>query len=339
MSAPATPSLATMSATNAGPEVSWPTRRIGGFANIDYGGMDALDDVHFKLGDVVLHATAELSTYWSFFTEVTFNPKQVKVERAILRYDYSEYFTFSAGRYHQRILYWNDTFHHGRWLQTTIERPSIIVFGGKLLPVHSTGVVIEGALPILPALGLQYHLGLTDGNADHTHDSSMPASINSLSEVAFTGSLMARPPSVRGLQLGLTGYYDPAYVHGTMKMPMTTISAHVALERETPEIIAEYLHLRHDHMGSVFTSNAAYLQVAWRLSAFDGLMKPYYRFEWTRLSRDDVALATLQSGDRHTAGLRLDLTSVVALKLEYRNVTPVGMQSSHGGFAQLGMAW
>ena len=38
--------------------------------------------------------------------------------------------------------YWNNAFHHGRWLQITVDRPEILKFEdeGGLLPVHLVGV-------------------------------------------------------------------------------------------------------------------------------------------------------------------------------------------------------
>ncbi len=54
----------------------------------------------------------------------------VEVERSLIRFDQSDYFKISFGRYHTPINYWNDTFHHGSWLQTSVSRPEMTQFGG-----------------------------------------------------------------------------------------------------------------------------------------------------------------------------------------------------------------
>ena len=70
-----------------------------------------------------------------------------EVERMILRFDHSDRLKVSFGRYHTPINYWNTAFHHGQWLQTTITRPEMIQFGGRFLPVHFVGALVEGGVP------------------------------------------------------------------------------------------------------------------------------------------------------------------------------------------------
>ena len=47
-----------------------------------------------------------------------------------------------AGRTHAELGYWNNAFHHGRWLQIAVDRPEILKFEdeGGVLPVHLVGV-------------------------------------------------------------------------------------------------------------------------------------------------------------------------------------------------------
>lgn len=330
------------SAAIAAASAAYPTKRVGGFADVEFGGMGDPDGMRFKLGKLVLHASAELSPYWSFFAELTVGTGGVgsaKAERILIRYDYSEYLTFTAGRYHQPILYWNRTFHHGTWLQTTASRPEIIAFGGKLLPVHSIGVAIEGAVPGMSALGMRYHLAATGGDADHSHGATEAKEVHERLEIAYTGVLTARPEAIDGLQIGVAGYMDGGHIHAGQPGSELTVSGHVVLDREEPELIAEALHVRHTRGNQTFVSNAAYAQVAWRIRQLEGRFKPYYRFEWSRLAANDIGLIGLKSHDIHTVGLRTDLYTMVALKTEYRNNQPVGGNQSHGGFVQLGVAW
>ena len=65
----------------------------------------------------------------------------------ILRFDRSDQLKVSFGLYHTPINWWNTFYHHGQWLQTSIQRPEMIQFGGRFLPVHFVGALVEGVLP------------------------------------------------------------------------------------------------------------------------------------------------------------------------------------------------
>src|SRR4029077_8829892 len=111
----------------------------------------------------------------SFFGEMSFTARQdagqgtppatgfnAEVERAIIRFDQSDYLKVSFGRYHTPINYWNTAFHHGAWLQTTISRPEMTQFGGSFLPVHFVGSLVEGAVPA-GGLNFNYNVGIGNG--------------------------------------------------------------------------------------------------------------------------------------------------------------------------------
>ena len=57
-------------------------------------------------------------------------------------------FNVAVGRYHTAIGYYNNAYHHGKWLQTAAERPHIYDFedSGGLLPIHNVGVSVSGAI-------------------------------------------------------------------------------------------------------------------------------------------------------------------------------------------------
>src|SRR6185437_12183959 len=103
----------------------------------------------------------------SYFAEVSWtsgaNGFTTTLERSVIRYDYSDYFKISAGRYHTPISYWNTAYHHGLWLQTTISRPEMIQFGGRLLPVHFVGLLAQGLVPGTGSLNLHYEAGVGNG--------------------------------------------------------------------------------------------------------------------------------------------------------------------------------
>jgi len=69
------------------------------------------------------------------------------------------------GRTHNPSSYWRDQFHHGGWLQPTINRPGItdFEFSGGVLPVISTGATYEGGSAVNNYGGLSYviNFGIT----------------------------------------------------------------------------------------------------------------------------------------------------------------------------------
>ena len=141
------------------PGAEYPSLRLSGFANVDFAAQDKSEGARgFNEGQFVLHLASALSPRVNFFGELSLTPRadagtgtpaatgfNVEVERAIIRFDQSDHLKVSFGRYHTPINWWNTAFHHGAWLQTTISRPEMTQFGGKFIPVHFVGALVEGS--------------------------------------------------------------------------------------------------------------------------------------------------------------------------------------------------
>jgi hypothetical protein len=71
------------------------------------------------------------------------------------------------GRFHQPGSAWNNEYHHGPYLQTSISRPSIEQWEDEdgVVPQHLAGVLAESRWPIARGHGLQVALGLGYGSA------------------------------------------------------------------------------------------------------------------------------------------------------------------------------
>ena len=105
--------------------------------------------------------------------------------------------------------------------------------------------------------------------------------------------------------------------------------------RETPEFIAEVANVRHQpNGGRTSNSQALYVQAAYRLPFGEKLWKPYYRFEYTHIPKSDFVFRNLQGLNESTLGLRYDISSFAALKLEYRSVARPGVKRYNGAFVQ-----
>ena len=160
----------------------------------------------------MLHFASALSGKVSYFGEVSFTAEpttyELAVERSIVRYDYNDYFKLSFGKYHTPIGYWNATFHHGAWLQTTISRPEMVKFGGNLIPVHFVGALAEGNIPS-GGLGLGYNVGLGNGRGSLFSKAGDSGDVNS--NRAWVANVYAGPSRLYGLQLGGSFYGDKLY--------------------------------------------------------------------------------------------------------------------------------
>ena len=276
----------------------------------------------FSLGQLVGHVNASLTDRLTLFGEVSATAQQasyaIEVERSILRYDFSDEFKLSAGRFHTPIGYWNTAFHHGAWLQTTIARPEEIKFGSQLLPTHFVGVFAEGSLAT-NALGLGYQVGVGNGRGSTISRAGDAGDVNG--NRAWTVALSARPVALPGTQIGAAYYHDRVSPVTTPGAGEGTTSAYVAWEPGQAEAIAEYAGIRHSPLagGTTTMNHAYYAQLAYRLSGVARAWKPYARAERITTDAADVIFAPLLLGyEGFTGGVRYDFAPYAALKSEVR---------------------
>ncbi len=314
-------------------EHPFPALHLRGFGNLNFSATDdPTTKSGFNLGQFILHVASPISRKVSVFGEISFTAAPTSytldVERYLIRYDLNDYFKLSFGRYHTPINYWNTAFHHGLWLQTTIDRPEMIRFGGRFQPVHFVGMLAEGDLPS-GLLGLGYKVGIGNGRAGSIARAGDSGDINNGRAVVV--SIFSRPRAVDGLQVGGAVYKDEITpspsLPGNPSFRELITSAHVVWTKGAPEFLTEFAHVRHkDELTSdVFNSQAAYVQLGYRLPGVARKWKPYYRFEWSNISPSDplftvsdltVAVRNLVGS---TVGVRYDIVSLAAFKFEYRH--------------------
>ena len=299
-----------------------PPFRILGFADVDYDSTDLRGKEGFSLGQAVAHVIAPLGDRLNLFGEVSATAHDseytIEIERLIVRYDFSDQGMLSAGRYHTPIGYWNTAYHHGAWLQTTIGRPESVKFGSQLVPIHFVGLLFEGKLPS-GGSKFAYDLGVGNGRHENIARAGDAGDINS--EEAWTASAYFKPGS--GVQAGLGVYSDRVSPTGGAQIDESIYSAYFALERETPEVIAEYIRSEHDALtapGGSGSADSFYVQVAYRLRGKAERLKPYLRAEQVDVDAADPLLGGLGLDyDGVLAGLRFDFAPQAALKFEYRD--------------------
>ena len=145
----------------------------------------------------------------------------------------------------------------------------------------------------------------------------------------LAGIVDRRDVDVRDLQIGGAVYRDkitpvPALT-GSPTFGEWISSAQIAWTRETPELISEFANVHHlnNLTGTVYNSQAYYIQLAYRLPWEARKWKPYYRFEYTHVPPTEPLFSTtaFEVTDLvgSTAGVRFDITDFAAFKWEYRH--------------------
>jgi hypothetical protein len=323
-------------------ERHYPSLQIRGFGDVDFAATDqkvTTSNSGFYLGELDLHLASALSRKISYFAEITIDPFPnqylIEVERSFIRYDYNDHFKISFGRYHTPISYWNTAFHHGAWLQTTITRPLMVQDGGVFTPIHLVGLLAEGSIPS-GGLGLNYNVGIGNGRGSFIERPGDAGDINN--NRAWVAKIFARPAKPYGLELGGSVYRDKitCTASGDCSSPLSAdyrewiTDAYVVWTKGAPELLAEFENVNHQAVQSGRTANsdAFYVQFAYRLPWFEKTVKPYYRFEYTHMPLSEQVF-TYQPQVESIVGVRYDISSFAAFKVEYHNLASQAAQGGH----------
>ena len=293
----------------------------------------------FRMGQMVGHVIADLDERFTFFGEVSLTAKDdkysIEVERANVRFDFADEFKISAGRFHTPVGYWNTAFHHGSWLQTSVARPEMIKFGSRFIPTHFVGLIAEGGFPTSP-LGLGYSVGIGNGRASNIARAGDAGDVND--RRAWVARVRSRPISIVGLEVGATFYSDRLLAPDLSRANERIYAVHAALDRDAPEILAEYAHVTHDPVtgsGDFAGSDGYYVQFGYRLQGAFSSVKPYARVEQVVVpSGDDVFEPLGLNYDGVVVGVRYDPGVFLALRLEYRYEQFEGLETTNSLYAQ-----
>jgi hypothetical protein len=313
------------------PVAEYPSLRLSGFGDIDFAAQNKSEGPRgFSEGQFVLHLASALSPRVNVFGELSFTPRtdagtgsppatgfNAEVERVIIRFDHSDYLKVSFGRFHTPINWWNTAFHHGQWLQTTISRPEMTQFGGRFIPVHFVGALVEGNAPAA-GWNVNYQVGIGNGRGSVISRGGDAGDNNA--RPAYVVNVFTKPDSAFGLQFGGSLYLDRVSLAGGPEFDERITAAHVVWLREDPELIAEIADVRHTPVGGTLTTSnrAYYIQAAYRLPSAGRLWKPYYRFEHIDIDSTDTVFAGVPNLVGSTIGIRYDISTYAAIKSEAR---------------------
>ncbi len=322
----------------------FPTLQFHGFADVDYfynsrygaAGSTAVPFYDpsaktrgnsFYLGEFDLFLQSQLAETWSVLTEDVIsaggdNHTGIDIERLELSWTPSEYFNVDLGRFHTQMGYYNTAYHHGTWFQNAVGRPWFLQFedSGGLIPVHTVGVSMHGAIPS-GSLNLAYYVEAGNGR-DYTSSENNPVQnvFDNNGAKAVNLALVAKPDWLPGGQFGVGAYHDSVNPDSLPRTDEWIWNASFAYHGSLWEFMAEGYLVRHHVNGDGNTAHyspMAFAQVARKF----GLFTPYVRFTYVNASANDGIYTTIlnQAGVQYgpSIGLRYDVSTYVALKLQY----------------------
>lgn len=344
--APEPPAAVEMPAVN---EVA-PRLKLNVFGDVGYQFFNHIPNT-FGFGSLDLFMTARLSNKVSTLGEVLFislsdNTIGLDVERLFLKYQQSDSFIASIGRYHTWVGYYNTAFNKGEFLETTTDRPFVYAFDdvGGVLPMQEVGVNLTGKIPS-GKLGLNYVVEAGNGRgwgpgaepAQNNQDVNNGKSIN--------GGLFVRPDKFSALQVGFSLRHDDISLPGP-EVGETIATVHAVFINNNYEILNEGIFVRHAETGGpVFNTGAFYTQFSRRFRAY----RPYFRYQYFNAPSDDPVYAFASQNDYvplndltfvgrlngPTAGVRYDFTAHSALKLQYDRFSLRGLATANGLTSQV----
>ena len=251
------------------------------------------------------------------------------LERLFVRWR-GERLTIDLGRTHTELGYWNNAFHHGRWLQTSVDRPRAIRFedDGGTLPIHWVGVTARW-LMLAGARQLELVGGVANGRGDTVNDIHVADDTNAFK--ALLVKLEARGFGARDLRFGVSAVYDriaaaPATVRPALpNVPIQEAVGNVYAAYRCAGLvcIAEAFDILHTAAGQRWNTFDAFVLAGYRLDRW----VPYVLGEVRTgdVARDPyfspvplVASAALPPFTEATVGIRREIKLWSAVKLEYR---------------------
>jgi hypothetical protein len=287
----------------------------------------------FAIGPLGFQVTAHLAEGLAGRTEFAMSFEDgetvVDVERAYIEYR-TDRLTFAAGRTHAELGYWNNAFHHGRWLQLTINRPHVLRFEdeGGALQVHTVGVSASYG-PGRGGSGLEVALGVGNGHG-RTLDLVQTESDNNWAKSVLLriGAAGIGHPTLRfGINVGVDSIApEPAAVRPLLpdqQMFELLTGVYFALRSEGLIAFSETYNVLHRGGGKTWQFTDGFLIAGYPLGQFtpfgevearagSGFTDPFYNPD-PAIHAETVRPGNFVEG---IAGLRYELSAWSALKLE-----------------------
>ena len=281
--------------------------------------------LNFTLGEQTLFVKSELNERFSFLGEtiIRYAPEtsskfDIRIERAIIKYNYFGNHNLLIGKFHTPINYWNDTYHRGRVFWPTIER--LLVFSQGIIPQSTTGISLQG----LHLGQLRFGYDLMVGNGIGASDL-----IDNDRYKSVTASVHIKP--VDGLRLGASLYHDIISKDAVSSGQPTRDSSQVAVSNVTQNLLTAsvtYLTSRYELLAESTTAfnnsvttgdqrvSTLYIYAGLRIN---NKVIPYVRFDNIQYHNREVFFRK-DNVQSFIAGLRYEINYLTVVKLEYQQL-------------------
>lgn len=281
--------------------------------------------LNFTLGEQTLFIKSELNERFSFLGEtiVRYAPEtnskfDVRIERAVVKFNYFGNHNLLIGKFHTPINYWNDTYHRGRVFWPTIER--LLVFSQGVIPQNTTGISLQGLNLGRLRFGYDVMVGNGIGASDLVDNDRFKS---------LTTSVHIKP--VDGLRLGASLYHD-VISKGAIPLGQPGLdSSQVATSTITQNLLTAsvtYLTKRYELLAESTTAfNQSFTTGNQRVSTlyvYAGLrinnkVIPYVRFDNIQYRNREVYFRK-DNVQSFIAGLRYEINYLTVVKLEYQQL-------------------
>ncbi|MSR47247.1 MAG: hypothetical protein EXS13_09305 [Planctomycetes bacterium] len=279
----------------------------------------------FQFGTLDFFGTARLGEHASALGEVLLEGSEddvgIDAERLWAQWQWSDALYAKIGLEHLTTSRWNRLWHHGKYLELTIERPFLARFedDGGPLAQHYSGLELGGRR--LGASGvLEWTAIVFNGRGRDPLDRQRGADDNEAK--ALDVALGFAPAPIPGFSFGGSARRDvfpgDSAVGRRLGEVEESAAAYAQIERGALTAITEATTIvHHDRAGGVFHHRAAYLQAGWRFAA----VTSYARLDLLSMEHGDPFLVGSDLDldvIELTIGTRFELGSNAAIKLELR---------------------
>jgi hypothetical protein len=309
-------------------------------------GTPAAPDHHlgFAIGAQDVLIKGELGKHFVALTEFAVESGEtggfgIDVERYSVRWQAGPAY-IEAGRTHTAIGYWNNAYHHGRWLQLAIARPRWVAFedDGGLLPVHWVGVT-SGAKLSVGSGTLNLVASVGNGRGKIVDDVRNSGDYQSLKAVQVGAEYVGvHWPDLR---IGVAAIFDRIPPQSAADRPALADqpidevigAAHIAYASVPLVLVTESYLVVHRALGQQWTTYGGFLLVGYSFDRWT----PYVEVERiaSRGGADPFFVPVPNALDapsfntfKGIAGLRVDLSDWTALKAEYRRTSYLDSSTS-----------
>lgn len=306
------------------------TFQLFGDVGFRYQNPEPVDRSHasFFFGSFDIFATARLGERFHVVSETLIRPAGdiigINQERLYGAWTFNDYFFVKLGTEHLPIARWIRTYHHGKWLEPTIDRPFLARFEGNdgFLPIHYAGLELGGAAET--PLGRFEYVGIvSNGRGNNPEDRQVISDRNDAK--AFDLALEFSPACQRDLHIGGAFRWDeiPSNAAAGWTRSIREVIGNVFIQHKwgALETIAEavFVQNRVRSTQSTFKHHSWYVQAGYRIESW----MPYARFDLRGMERNDPFFSSLTDArDRdldkweQVLGVRYDFLENAAIKVE-----------------------